>query len=85
MALRGVQHLSFPLSLQAILTLKKKENRPKSEDRLRKREREGGGGGEIDPTMIKEFYLLNVTDNLFVLNYGTMAKLNNRISVTSRF
>lgn len=83
MALRGVQHLSFPLSLQAILTLKKKENRPKSEDRLRKREREGGG--EIDPTMIKEFYLLNVTDNLFVLNYGTMAKLNNRISVTSRF
>lgn len=44
MALRGVQHLSFPLSLQAILTLKKKENRPKSEDRLRKREREGGGG-----------------------------------------
>lgn len=84
MALRGVQHLSFPLSLQAILTLKKKENRPKSEDRLRKRER-GRGGGEIDPTMIKEFYLLNVTDNLFVLNYGTMAKLNNRISVTSRF
>lgn len=85
MALRGVQHLSFPLSLQAILTLKKKENRPKSEDRLRKRERGRGGGGEIDPTMIKEFYLLNVTDNLFVLNYGTMAKLNNRISVTSRF
>lgn len=83
MALRGVQHLSFPLSLQAILTLKKKENRPKSEDRLRKRER--GRGGEIDPTMIKEFYLLNATDNLFVLNYGTMAKLNNRISVTSRF
>ena len=35
--------------------------------------------------MIKEFYILNVTDNLFVLNYGTMAKLNNRISVTSRF
>ena len=45
MALRGVQHLSFPLSLQAILTLKKKENRPKSEDRLRKRERGRGGGG----------------------------------------
>ena len=45
MVLRGVQHLSFPLSLQAILTLKKKENRPKSEDRLRKRERGRGGGG----------------------------------------
>lgn len=86
MALRGVQHLSFHLSLQAILTLKKKRKTdPKAKiDSEREREREGGGG-EIDPTMIKEFYLLNVTDNLFVLNYGTMAKLNNRISVTSRF
>ena len=83
MALRGVQHLSFPLSLQAILTLKKRKTDPKAKiDSERERER---GGGEIDPTMIKEFYLLNVTDNLFVLNYGTMAKLNNRISVTSRF
>lgn len=84
MALRGVQHLSFPLSLQAILTLKKRKTDPKAKiDSEREREREGGG--EIDPTIIKEFYLLNVTDNLFVLNYGTMAKLNNRISVTSRF
>lgn len=84
MALRGVQHLSFPLSLQAILTLKKKRKTDPKAKIDSEREREGGGG-EIDPTMIKEFYLLNVTDNLFVLNYGTMAKLNNRISVTSRF
>ena len=85
MALRGVQHLSFPLSLQAILTLKKKKTKTDPKAKIdSEREREGGGG-EIDPTMIKEFYLLNVTDNLFVLNYGTMAKLNNRISVTSRF
>lgn len=46
MALRGVQHLSFHLSLQAILTLKKKRKTdPKAKiDSEREREREGGGG-----------------------------------------
>lgn len=44
MALRGVQHLSFPLSLQAILTLKKRKTDPKAKIDS-EREREGGGGG----------------------------------------
>ena len=44
MALRGVQHLSFPLSLQAILTLKKRKTDPKAKiDSERERERGGGG------------------------------------------
>lgn len=33
MALRGVQHLSFPLSLQAILTLKKKKKGKQTQKR----------------------------------------------------
>lgn len=47
MALRGVQHLSFPLSLQAILTLKKKKTKTDPKAKIdSEREREGGGGGD---------------------------------------
>lgn len=45
MALRGVQHLSFPLSLQAILTLQKKRKTDPKAKIDSEREREGGGGG----------------------------------------